>query len=76
MGNDEESPTSTLQRPQRPARSRRPSSEKRLRWRIYMRPDNDGEPTDWWFCSTAIPLLAATIGPLANVMSIAALVTS
>ena len=41
-----------------------------------MRPDNDGEPTDWWFCSTAIPLLAATISPLANVMSIAALVTS
>ncbi|KXL46569.1 MAG: hypothetical protein FE78DRAFT_145884, partial [Acidomyces sp. 'richmondensis'] len=28
-----------------------------------------------WFASTAIPLLAATIGPLANVMSIAALVT-
>ena len=31
---------------------------------------------DWWFASTAIPLLAATIGPLANVLSIAALVTS
>jgi len=31
---------------------------------------------DWWFASTAIPLLAATIGPLANVMSIAALVTA
>jgi potassium channel subfamily K, other eukaryote len=30
----------------------------------------------WWFASTAIPLLAATIGPLANVLSIAALVTS
>jgi len=30
---------------------------------------------DWWFASTAIPLLAATIGPLANVLSIAALVT-
>jgi hypothetical protein len=29
----------------------------------------------WWFASTAIPLLAATIGPLANVLSIAALVT-
>lgn len=27
----------------------------------------------WWFASTAIPLLAATIGPLANVLSIAAL---
>lgn len=41
-----------------------------------MRPDTDDLPTDWWFCSTAIPLLAATIGPLANVLSIAALVTS
>ena len=29
----------------------------------------------WWFASTAIPLLAATIGPMANVMSIAALVS-
>lgn len=27
----------------------------------------------WWFASTTIPLLAATIGPLANVLSIAAL---
>lgn len=32
-------------------------------------------PQDWWFASTAIPLLAATLGPLANVLSIAALVT-
>ncbi|KAH0565203.1 hypothetical protein GP486_001403 [Trichoglossum hirsutum] len=30
---------------------------------------------DWWFASIAIPLLAATIGPLANLLSIAALVT-
>jgi hypothetical protein len=30
---------------------------------------------DWWFASTAIPLLAATIGPFANVLSIAALVS-
>jgi potassium channel subfamily K len=30
----------------------------------------------WWFASTAIPLIAATIGPLANVLSIAALVTT
>lgn len=29
-----------------------------------------------WFASTGIPLLAATLGPLANVSSIAALVTS
>ena len=30
---------------------------------------------DWWFASIAIPLLAATIGPFANVLSIAALVS-
>ena len=35
---------------------------------------DDDDDEDWWFASTAIPLLAATIGPLANVMSIAALV--
>ena len=35
----------------------------------------DDEYQDWWFAGTAIPLLAATIGPLANVFSIAALVT-
>jgi potassium channel subfamily K len=35
----------------------------------------DGEQSDWWFASTGIPLLAATLGPLANVTSIAALVT-
>jgi hypothetical protein len=34
------------------------------------------ESSDWWFASTGIPLLAATLGPLANVSSIAALVTS
>lgn len=36
----------------------------------------NGEESDWWFASTGIPLLAATLGPLANVSSIAALVTS
>lgn len=36
----------------------------------------DGSETSWWFASTGIPLLAATLGPLANVSSIAALVTS
>jgi potassium channel subfamily K len=36
---------------------------------------DDGEPQDWWFASTAIPLLAATLGPMANVLSIAALAT-
>ncbi|KAL9594635.1 MAG: hypothetical protein Q9219_006919 [cf. Caloplaca sp. 3 TL-2023] len=51
------------------------SGERQL-WKFRMRPDNDDEPQDWWFASTAVPLLAATSGPLANVMSIAALITS
>ncbi|CRG86132.1 Outward-rectifier potassium channel TOK1 [Talaromyces islandicus] len=41
-----------------------------------MRPPVDEEPQDWWIASTAIPLVAATTAPLANVMSIVALVTS
>ena len=45
-------------------------------WKFKLRPDDDGEPQDWWFASTAIPLIAATSGPLANVMSIAALITT
>lgn len=38
----------------------------------------DSQLTDtshWWFASTGIPLLAASLGPLANVLSIAALVS-
>jgi potassium channel subfamily K len=31
---------------------------------------------DWWIASTAIPLIAATAAPLANVMSIVALVST
>ena len=39
--------------------------------------DNAQEQEEgWWFASTAIPLIAATVGPLANVFSIAALVVS
>ncbi|KAL9100588.1 MAG: hypothetical protein Q9163_004047 [Psora crenata] len=54
----------------------RQSEARRKRWQIHLRPDNeDNEQQEWWWASTAIPLLAATIGPLANVMSIAALVT-
>ncbi|KAI9054990.1 hypothetical protein LZ554_002133 [Drepanopeziza brunnea f. sp. 'monogermtubi'] len=40
-----------------------------------LRGETDDLPQDWWFASTAIPLVAATIGPLANVLSIAALVS-
>ena len=53
-----------------------PKQQGRPKWKFHLRPDEDDQPQDWWFCSTAIPLLAATTGPLANVMSIAALVTS
>lgn len=31
---------------------------------------------DWWIASTAIPLVAATTAPMANLMSVVALVTS
>lgn len=50
-------------------------AKSRFRLNFRMRPDDDDESQDWWFASTAIPLVAATIGPLANVMSIAALIT-
>ncbi|PVH99707.1 voltage-gated potassium channel, partial [Periconia macrospinosa] len=32
--------------------------------------------SDWWWASTLFPMLGATLGPLANISSIAALVTS
>ena len=69
-----ENPTSALQR----ARGGlfQPEMPGKWKWKFHLRPDDDDQPQDWWFCSTAIPLLAATTGPLANVMSIAALVTS
>lgn len=44
-------------------------------WKFTLRPWDDDDYQDWWFAGTAIPLLAATIGPLANVFSIAAIVT-
>ncbi len=67
--------TFAQQIPQRMAQENEQENH-RFRPRWQMRPDDDDEPQDWWFCSTAIPLLAATSGPLANVLSIAALVTS
>ncbi|KAF2472878.1 voltage-gated potassium channel [Lindgomyces ingoldianus] len=47
---------------------------KNSRWKRKVNFD-ENEKSDWWFASTAIPLLAASLGPLANVLSIAALVT-
>ncbi|KAG9195290.1 hypothetical protein G6011_00411 [Alternaria panax] len=53
---------------------RQKDSQKSKRWWNVWR-KWEGEDSDWWFASTGIPLLAATLGPLANVSSIAALVT-
>ena len=69
-------PPSGKQRGQPPIPLDPAGSAARQTWRFRMRPDDDGGPQNWWFASTAIPLLAATFGPLANVMSIAALITS
>ncbi|CAJ2502121.1 Uu.00g049740.m01.CDS01 [Anthostomella pinea] len=43
---------------------------------LKLRGKTDDLPQNWWFASTAVPLLAATQGPLSNVLSIAALVTA
>ncbi|KAF2722945.1 voltage-gated potassium channel [Polychaeton citri CBS 116435] len=53
----------------------RTTTGKRTWWKFTLRDWDDDEEQDWWFASTAIPLFAATMGPLANVLSIAALVT-
>ncbi|KAJ9630401.1 Potassium channel [Knufia peltigerae] len=42
--------------------------------KLRFRAADDDLPTDWWFASTAIPLLAATFAPMANMISIEALV--
>ncbi|OCT54215.1 ion channel [Cladophialophora carrionii] len=42
--------------------------------RLKLRSADDDLPTSWWFASTAIPLVAATFAPMANLNSIAALV--
>ncbi|KAK7518266.1 potassium channel-like protein [Phyllosticta citriasiana] len=55
--------------------ARRPSLRRARTWKAKLKKKDDREEYDWWFASTAIPLLAATLGPLANVLSIAALVT-
>ncbi|KAF3038762.1 Potassium channel [Didymella keratinophila] len=43
-------------------------------WKVWQ--SWTGGETSWWFASTGIPLLAAALGPFANLSSIAALVTS
>lgn len=51
------------------------ASREKQWWKFRMRTRDDDAEADWWFASTAIPLLAATLGPFANVLSIGALVT-
>ena len=59
---------------QREGENEEASNEKK--WlKFRMRGFDDDEETDWWFAGTAIPLIAATLAPLANVLSLAALVT-
>jgi potassium channel subfamily K len=62
--------------PSQPSAPLRPIQSKKKRWWKVFKRWKDGEESDWWFASTGIPLMAATLGPLANVSSIAALVTS
>lgn len=50
--------------------------QKEAHWRLRLREDDGGGRQDWWFASTAIPLIAAAIAPAANVFSIAALVST
>ncbi|KAF9883379.1 Potassium channel [Aspergillus nanangensis] len=70
------SPPSTLERPDSRTHQSyivRASKTGKLGLQFNPRPPDDDEPQDWWFASTAIPLIAATTAPFANVMSIVAL---
>ncbi|KFY18613.1 hypothetical protein V491_04752 [Pseudogymnoascus sp. VKM F-3775] len=49
-----------------------PSIQKRTAFSLQLEID---QTHAWWFSSTVIPLIAAFVGPIANVLSIAALVT-
>ncbi|KAL1963072.1 hypothetical protein VTN77DRAFT_8718 [Rasamsonia byssochlamydoides] len=62
----------SLERKEQPKRTR---TWTRFRGNFRMRPPDDDEPQDWWIASTVIPLAAATAGPLANVMSVVALIS-
>jgi potassium channel subfamily K len=62
------------QPPQRRHHHHPPKRHTRLGFNL--RAADDDLPTNWWFASTAIPLIAATFAPMANLLSIAALVVS
>lgn len=59
--------------PRNPAPKKGESLLKVLCKKFLPRPQVDNDPQDWRFASTAIPLMAATAAPFANVMSIVAL---
>lgn len=54
----------------------RPHTHTALGGILKLRAREDDDPTSWWFASTAIPLIVATFAPMANMLSIAALVVS
>ncbi|KAF2849470.1 potassium channel-like protein [Plenodomus tracheiphilus IPT5] len=75
VNHDTTSPSPSVDSPMQCTTPETLTSKKKRWWDVWER-WKEGEETDWWFASTGIPLLAATLGPLANVSSIAALVTS
>ncbi|KAE8379586.1 hypothetical protein BDV26DRAFT_259108 [Aspergillus bertholletiae] len=62
--------------PRAPKASAKVPLWEKLRNQFNPRPPDDDDPQDWWFASTAIPLIAATTSPFANVMSVIALAMS
>ncbi|OGM49213.1 ion channel [Aspergillus bombycis] len=62
--------------PKAPKALAKTSTWEKLQGQFNPRPPDDDEPQDWWFASTAIPLMAATTSPFANVMSVVALAMS
>lgn len=64
----------TIEAPDVPDLIRPRSLWRDFKAQFHMRGPDDDDEQDWWLASTAIPLIAATTAPLANVMSIVALV--
>ncbi|KAI5785856.1 hypothetical protein EDC01DRAFT_631774 [Geopyxis carbonaria] len=64
--NDKDSPSACFRRELQRANTNDPATGQ----------DGYFQPKRWWFTSTAFPLIAGTFGPLANLMSVCALVQS
>ena len=73
QANDLRQHTSRSEKEKRKEHKSLKDSNRKRWWNVWKK--WEGQDSDWWFASTGIPLLAATLGPLANVSSIAALVT-